>query len=175
MSVTNSYPEKPIVPYHKTTVSMSEVIPYIASRPVPVEVKRMAYIMFRNESSNGSRGINNNYCGIQTDSGRWPAKFDAEIVGTVELKENGTGKVRRFAAFSDFKASIDFLIDRVQARGLYIGGTTHKIIKMKVTSVNHLAAAYQREWVKGNPNAVPTPQELQNFLSMYKQAKERFL
>jgi hypothetical protein len=34
-------------------------------------VKRASYVMFRNESGNGAKGINNNYCGAQADSGRW--------------------------------------------------------------------------------------------------------
>lgn len=175
MAVRNSYPEKPIVPYRKTTVPMKDVIAYIYSLPVELEVKRATYIFFRNESTNGTKGINNNYAGIQADSGRWPAKFDAHVVGTVELKENGTGLLRRFVAFKDFRASVDFLADRVKARGLYVGGTTHKILTMKVPDADTLARAYYKEWVKGSATAEPTPEAKRNFLSMYKQATLHFV
>lgn len=171
----NSYPEKPIVPYKKTTVNITEVNSFIDTLQVPREVKRATYILFRIESQNGQKGINNNYAGIQADSGRWAAKFDSQIVGTVELKENKTGYLRRFIAFSDFKASVEFLADRVQARGLYIGGTTHKITQIQVTDKETLSRVYLKEWVKGDPHAEPTPEEKTNFLSIYQQAAIRFI
>jgi hypothetical protein len=167
----NSYPDKPIVPYKKTSVSMNEVINYIINLPIQTEVKRATYIFFRNESENGTRGINNNYAGIQADSGRWNKKFDESISGTVELKENGTGRLRRFLAFRDFRASIDFLSDRVKDRGLYVGGFAHLIAKIIVADRQTLARVYQKEWVKGDPAAEPTPEQLKNFLSMYHQSE----
>jgi hypothetical protein len=175
MAVKNAYPEKPIVPYRKTSVPMQDVINYIHSLPVELEVKRTTYIFFRNESTNGQKGINNNYAGIQTDGARWPAKFDEKIIGTVVLKENQTGKERRFAAFRDFRASVDFLADRVKARGLYVGGTTHKILTMKVGDADALARAYYKEWVRGSATAEPTPEAKRNFLSMYRQATLHFV
>lgn len=175
MAVRNSYPEKPLIPYRKTTVSMQEVIQYIYSLPYELEVKRSTYIMFRNESQNGSKGINNNYAGIQADSGRWADKFNDKIIGTVVLKENGTGRERRFVAFRDYRASVDFLADRVKARGLYVGGTTHKILTMQVPTAKDLCRAYYKEWVKGSASAEPTEQALKNFLSMYQQSTMHFV
>jgi hypothetical protein len=170
----NFYPEKPVVPYKKTSVNMTEVIAYLNTLSIPLEVKRATYIIFRNESMNGQKGINNNYVGMQTDSGRWDAKFDSFIIGTVKLKENQTGKERLFAALKDFKGSIDFLADRVQGRGLYVGGKTHKIITMDVKTPPDLAKAYQCEWVSGDALAHPSTEQLANFLSMYKQSQIYF-
>lgn len=171
---SNAYPDKPIVKYVKTTVPMPDVIKYLAELSLPVELKRSAYVFFRNESSNGTRGINNNYCGIQADSGRWPAEYDEKIIGTVVLKENQTNRERRFVAFKDFKTSVDFLVGRLKARGLFVGGYAHKIAKMQVTSPADLARVYQKEWVKGSQSAEPTPPEKNNFLSMYNQAQLYF-
>jgi len=67
--MTNYYPGKPVLKYQKTSVEMGAVIPYLQSLNVPFEVKIMTYIIFRNESGNGSSGINNNYGGFQADSG----------------------------------------------------------------------------------------------------------
>jgi hypothetical protein len=67
------------------------------------------------------------------------------------------------------------LIDRIQGRGLYIGGTTHKVwVNHTVTDAADLSTAYQREWVKGSSKYVPTDAENKNFLSIYKQATALF-
>ena len=85
----NYYPELPQVPYAHTTVPMISVISYLKLLNCSQDVKRMAYIMFRNESGNGDHGINNNFCGIQADSGRWPAKF-----GRLRSKKTATPRGR---------------------------------------------------------------------------------
>jgi len=154
---------------------MGAVVGYLQVLQVSVEVKRAAYIMFRNESANGTKGLNNNYAGVQADSGRWPEKWDNEIVGTVAKTENGTGKVRLFVAFHGWQDSINFLIDRVQDRGLYIGGYARLIAKMRITTPTELAIAYNRDWVKGLKAYNPTETEVANFLSMYRQAAKIFL
>jgi len=171
----NSYPEKPEVKYQKTTVEMGAVVAFLQSLQIPVEIKRSVYIIFRNESANGSKGLNNNYAGVQADSGRWPAKWDDEIIGTVSKTENGTSKVRLFVAFRAWQDSINFLIDRVQDRGLYVGGYARLVAKMNITTATELAIAYKRDWVKGLRGYNPTEEEVANFLSMYKQAQKIFI
>jgi len=172
--MTNAYPEKPMVPYKKTSVEMPVVIGYLQGLSVDKEIKRMAYIMFRNESGNGNSGINNNYCGFQADSGRWAAIHDDKIVGVVQKVENGTGKTRLFLAFNDVGGCLDMLLERVQGRGLYIGGNTHKITNMAINSPNDLGRAYKKEWVSGSAKIEPSTTELNNFLSMYNQATKYF-
>ena len=171
----NYYPEKQIVPYVKTSVEMAAIIAYLKGLQVDKEVKRMAYIMFRNESANGARGINNNYCGFQADAGRWAAIHDAKIYGVVRKVENGTGKERLFLAFENVGGCLDMLIERVQGRGLYIGGKTNKITKMEITRAMDLARAYKKEWAAGSEIAEPNNAEMQNFLSMYGQAVKLFI
>jgi hypothetical protein len=171
----NAYPDKAVVKYQKTTVNMNEVITYINSLSIPVEVKRATYVMFRNESANGTKGINNNYCGFQADSHRWDKQFDNLITGTVELHENTTNNLRRFLALKDFKACIDMLSFKVQDRGIYVGGNTHLITKMEVKTPADFVRAYKVEWVTGDANAHPSNQEMANLLSMYKQAQFYFV
>ena len=171
----NYYPEKPMLPYMKTSVEMAAIIGYLKSVEADKEIKRMSYVMFRNEGANGKSGINNNYCGFQADSGRWAAKFDNEISGIVSKVENGTGKQRLFLAFNNVGGCLDMLLDRVEGRGLYVGGTTHKVwVNEHIDNPTELARAYQKEWVKGSVKAEPTPTELNNFLSMYNQAAKLF-
>lgn len=174
MSVKNVYPEKPEIPYKKTSVPMADVIAYLQSLELVAAVKIAAYIMFRNESANGKSGVNNNYAGIQADNSRWAEKFDKKIVGTSVKVENMTGKERRFAAFDSWKTSVDFLIDRVISRGLYVGGYAQKIAKMQVQDTAGFARAYYKEWVTGNKNAEPDADTLAGIKSMYRQGADLF-
>lgn len=168
--MTNAYPEKPTVPYVRTTVAMADVISYLQAAPQPVEVKRTAYIMWRIESANGQSGICNNYVGCQADGRRWDAKFDASIVGVVDMAENGTGRARLFVAFDHWQSCMDFLLDRVEHRGIYIGGVAIPISNMMVATETDLCTAYVREWASGRHDAQPTTQQLAGWHSMYGQA-----
>ncbi|WP_153799095.1 hypothetical protein [Foetidibacter luteolus] len=173
--MVNAYPEKPAIPYMRTTVEMPEVIHYLKALNVPAEIKRGAYIIFRNEGANGRSGINHNYIGVQADSGRWPAALEHHIVGVVTKRENQTGKLRLFCAFRSWQPSVDFLVDRVQKRGFYIGGTTTKIVTMKVNTPEDLATAYYRSWVKGDAKYKLTESNFSSIKSMYNQASKIFL
>jgi len=171
----NAYPELPSLPYMPTSIPMTEAVVALQRLAVSAEVKRMAYMMFRNESSNGRSGINHNYCGAQADGARWPEYLTPLFAGTVYLEENGTGQDRIFLAFHDVAGCWAFLADRIQARGLYIGGTTSKVVTMSPWSPTDLARAYHKEWVKGDPAAEPSPNQMAAFLSMYEQARRLFL
>lgn len=167
----NAYPELPRLPYQATSVSMLAVTASLAMLSFPVEVKRCAYVVFRNESANGHSGINNNYVGAQADGGRWPEALTPLFSGTVEKIENGTGRLRLFLAFDDVGDCLAFLCNRLQARGLYVGGTVRSSrLTMDVRTPTDLAIAYTIEWVTGEPNARPSPEALSGFLSMFNQA-----
>ncbi len=169
-AVKNAYPELPVMPYQRTTVAMPDAIEALRLVEAPTEVRRTAYIIFRNESSNGRSGVNNNYAGVQADGSRWPSDLTSLFVGTVVTPENQTGHQRRFVAFASPDGCLAFLCNRVQARGLYIGGTTHQVTHMAIATPEDLAVAYQREWVTGNKDAEPDAAALAGFLSMYRQA-----
>lgn len=172
--IINAYPEKPVLKYMPTRVEMAIAISGIKKADYPAEVKRAAYIIFRIESANGTKGINNNYSGFQADAGRWPSAYDSAITGVVQKKENGTGKMRLFIAFNKPEDSLSMLMGRLQARGLYIGGTTHKVLKMEIHSVENLARAYKKEWAAGNPEAEPSSEAVKAFKSIYSQAQTIF-
>jgi hypothetical protein len=163
-----------MVAYKPTSVKMADVVKAMQTITVDKEVKRMAYIIFRNESGNGDHGINNNYCGIQADSGRWSGVDESTIAGVVAKIENGTGKNRLFLAFKDVTGCINFLFAKVKQRGLFIGGDTHVIWHEHIDDLTEDARAYIKEWVRGFVNAEPTAAELQGFCSMYRQAANYF-
>lgn len=45
MATTNAYPEKPVVPYEKTTCTMSDAIAIIKALPYSLEIKRATYVL----------------------------------------------------------------------------------------------------------------------------------
>ena len=174
MSTKNFYPTLPILQYKKTTVAMSEVITYLQSLEIDKQIKRATYIIFRNESANGNSGINNNYIGFQSDSGKWQSKYDKYFVGTCLKVENRTGKERGFLCFSKWQDSIDILTDKVKDRGMYIGGHTHFITNLPVIDKDTLASVYLKEWVTGSANYAPKVIEVNNFVGMYNQSENLF-
>lgn len=168
--MANAYPELPVLPYQRTSVPMGDVITYLQDATFPVEVKRSTYCIFRIESANGQSGVNNNYAGMQADKGRWDSAIDHYFVGTTSAVENGTGSSRIFLCFATWQDSVACLADRLTARGLYVGGRTHLITQMAVSSATMLARAYTKEWATGIETAEPSSDKLGGFLSMYAQA-----
>jgi hypothetical protein len=171
----NYYPEKAVVPYKKTSVDMRLIEAEINSLPADRQVKIMAYIIVRNESWNGKAGLNNNYAGIQADSGRWQAKYDDRITGVVIKNENKTKALRYFCAFDSYETCLSMLVEKLASRGMYIGGKTHVITSMEIKNSEDLCVAYYREWVTGEPDYVPDETAKHNFISMYRQGDAKFL
>lgn len=167
----NAYPELPSLQFQRTSVTMEEVVTALNASDHATNVKRSSYVMFRNESGNGAKGINNNYCGAQADSGRWPDSLTDLFSGTVTIRENGTQRMRIFLAFKTMPGNLEFLMNRVVSRGLYIGGHTHLVLTMAVNTEDDLARAYHKEWVTGSATSEPSAQEKADFLSMYHQAE----
>ncbi len=173
--MNNAYPELPQLPFQRTSTTMDDVVKALIAQPGATEMKRAGYVMFRNESGNGAKGINNNYVGAQADCQRWPAALTPNFAGTVTLAENGTHVQRIFLAFFGLDGCISFLMNRVSSRGLFIGGTTHLVLTMQIESPTDLAVAYHREWVTGSATSNPSSGELLSFLNMYQQASTLIL
>ena len=76
--------------------------------------------------------------------------------------------------FDRLESSIAFLCERLQSRGLYIGGFAHKIYKQEITDVRELCEAYYSEWVYGYKNAKIGSSEQNSFASMYRDASNTF-
>lgn len=174
--VKNFYPEKPIVPFFSASVEMGNIISAIKTANVPLEAKRSAYIIIRNESGNGKSVVNGtNPGGVQSDSGKWIDKWSDYIVATSVKTENRTGRERGFVVFDSLNSGVAFMCERIQARGIYIGGTTHKITNYEVDSITTLCKAYYQEWVEGDPKYHPTDDEVEDFFLMYVQSSKIFV
>ena len=165
MSVKNYYPELPEIPFKKTKVEMSKVIEYANElTEYSTEIKRVAYCMFRNESANGTKGVNGNYAGIQADNARWSG-LEGAIATSVRID---SGKmIRRFICFDEvngYKDTFKFLCYKVKQRGMYIGA-------LGVSNIPELTTVYLKKWV-GRINPTPNKAEIMNWESLYNSAKQ---
>lgn len=120
MSVKNSYPELPEIEYKKTSVPMADVLMFAKSLhgKYQADTIRMAYAIFRNESANGKKGVNNNYSGIQADVGRW-IYLPGNPVATCTRIDSGN-QLRRFLCFNEdgYKIGFELLCIKIEARGM---------------------------------------------------------
>lgn len=172
--VHNAYPELPDLAYAKTTISVADAEAHINALGSTTEIKRATSVIFCNESGNGQKGINNNYIGLQADGGRLDAKWTPLFAGTCVLAENQTGKLRRFICFKEPAGSFAILADRVEHRGLYVGGTAHPYSNVKIVTPDDWPDAYYKEWVKGDAHAVIPAANKTNLLQLYAQAAAAF-
>lgn len=173
-TVHNAYPELPLLPFTRTSVAMNDVISYLSNAAVSTVVKRAAYVIFRNESGGGQKGINNNYIGLQADGGRLADKWTPSIAGTCVHAENMTGRLRRFVCLRDWKTCIDILAEKIDTRGLYVGGFAHPYAKMQINTDDDWPLAYRREWVMGDSSAQISDTDKRSLLSQYADAVRQF-
>lgn len=171
----NFYSEKPVITYKRTPAKWESIVTILAGLNFPLEILRSAFVIMANETGYGKRIIcDTNVGGIQSDSGRWPAKWDNAIVGTTLVKGNREGYVRGFVVFDTLNNAMTFLCERIQARGLFIGGFAHKYYKLAVNDVNDLCEAYNHEWVFGEVNETPNtddyPEKHKGFKTIYDKA-----
>ena len=176
IKATTKYPEKPEEQFKQTYIPQTQLATYLKKKVAAGLNKNVAIsVMAKSISEQGSgdqlKGFNNNFYGVQTDSARWPAKYDSYISGNVFIAENKTGKQRAFAAFTTPEIGADFVVENVQRRGIYVGGTTTYVTKgTKVTDATSWAKTYYKEWVTGNKNAEPDSTILNNLVGIYNRA-----
>ena len=173
-NVRNAYPELPVLPFARTNVAMAAVVDYLSATAAAVPVKRAAYVIFRNESAAGRKGINNNYIGLQADGGRQADKWTPSFAGTCVHAENMTGKLRRFICFKDWQACIDILCEKIGLRGLYVGGYAHPYANTQIKTDDDWPLAYWREWVEGDGAAQIPAADKNGLLAQYQVAVSAF-
>jgi len=160
----NFYPQFPEIDYKKTSIEMPVVVLFAKSLvgKYPLEVVRSAYCIFRNESANGLKGVNNNYAGIQADNAAWEGLDLDNVIGT-SVKKDNFGDTRRFICFNEngYKTSYEFLCYKVQQRGMYIGAP---LIEKPI----QVAFSYQRKWVGLDSKQIRfDTEETKSFISLY--------
>ena len=165
--IKNAYPNVPVIQYQKTSVSDADTVAYMLGLNQPLNVKRAAYTIFYIESADGKDGLNNNYEGIQADGDKLGEPWDDLVIATIVEPETMTGNPRRFCVFANWSDPLDYLINRVSGRGLYIGGYAHPYANMNVTDPTSFGLAYYREWVEGDGTATPSASDLNDIVEVY--------
>lgn len=156
MSVNNSYPELPEISFKRTSVEMPDLVIFAKTLKgkYTISALAMAYAIFRNESANGKKGVNNNYAGIQADVGRWK-NLPGNAVATCVKVDSGN-VARRFLCFNaDDGYKISFELIAIKATERYM-----------IT-----AQDYFKRWV-GNSNQ--SEQAVASFQSMLNQGMKVF-
>jgi len=138
-----NYPLLPIVENEWTEISVKDTIRAIKSLNLPENQSRALFALIlseaaRNRKTGSFRGLNNNYAGVQTDSGVWGySNFEAQTP-----KIDSGGDPRMFAVFTDFQAFIEFLSNRAQSKGI-----------ANAADANAWADVYIRKWWGRTPTA----------------------
>lgn len=166
MASKNYYAQFPILAYKLTTVLMATVVVFAKTLigKYPIEVIKIAYIIFRNESGNGAHCVNNNGIGLQADCGVWQGLSLVNVTGTCSKIDSGAAR-RIFLCFNDkgHEVCFDYLCFKIQQRGMYIGAPG-------VTTVDQVEQLYKLKWV-GN-TTTPGNAEIKAFEDMYNQGTE---
>jgi hypothetical protein len=160
MATKNSYPEYQEIPYQKTSVEMPLVVAH-AKTLIPkygLTAVQSGLAIFRNESANGSKGVNNGYCGTQADVGKWSVDWESlsgQPIGT-SVKTDNAGDTRRFLCFKPeegYKISLEIATIKCKERGIVNGLT------------------YYKKWVGKEE---PTSAETNDFDTLLKSVKAKF-
>ena len=113
-----NYPNLPIVSASNTYILISDASKAIKNLPFTDNIKRSIFALMWEEAAKDPtgkywKGINNNYGGVQTDSGQWHSpNFNGQTA-----KQDSTGAFRMFATFDTFSSFAQFLGMRVQEKG----------------------------------------------------------
>jgi hypothetical protein len=113
-----NYPFLPVIENNFTTITIADTIRAIKAKNLDGNLSRSMFAVILAEAAKTSdrksfKGINNNYAGVQTDSGLWGnSNFEAQTA-----KIDSGGVPRMFAVFTDFNSFLDFLADRLAYKG----------------------------------------------------------
>lgn len=119
-----------------TLLTYTEAKKYLKSKYSDSIAKAVFAILWAEASKNGAAFRSPggyNYAGVQTDSGRWPARG---IIGQFCTRD--AVRYRAFAIFESNKTFLDFMADRIKSKGF--DGTT----------ANSWARTYLNSWVYFN-------------------------
>jgi hypothetical protein len=163
----SSYPNLPVIPYVRTYISDDEMM-RILKPNFSKEVALAAFAIMKNEQGEGDRfrGFNNNYGGMQTDSGKW--SNDGAITGRLCLKD-GSGEFREFASFSNAEEGIKYKTTKIKNFGIYIGGTPKRFddnpwFQKQLPYVNAVSTTYGYEWIRSSAGIADGRWQQQPFL-----------
>ena len=136
VSYATNYPLLPVIANEWSTISIADSIRAIKAKNLDPTLSRSIFSVILAEAAKSKDrksfvGLNNNYAGVQTDSGIWgSSNFEAQTA-----KIDSGGNPRMFAVFTDFGTFLDFLADRLTYKGF-----------SKTATADTWATNYIRNW-----------------------------
>jgi hypothetical protein len=118
--ITTSYPEVPLLdpppptnllPYEEAV----RILKSITSLSLAKAVFAVMIAETRKQGNAFSSAGGYNYAGVQTDTGRWGTSVDKYIIG--RFRRRDAKRVREFAAFNSHRDFLEFMINRIGAKG----------------------------------------------------------
>lgn len=112
-----NYPKLPVIPIDWTYISIKDMAKAVKSKNFAPNMGLNVFALIYQEAAkpdkNTFKGVNNNYAGVQTDSGVWGYN---NFIAQAGIKDSGS-KYRMFAVFADLNDFIDFIHNRLLAKG----------------------------------------------------------
>lgn len=166
-NVHNAYPELPVYEYEVTPVPEMEQVAYIRLMPItPNQEASLLTIGLWESGSDGQFVILGNIFNFQADLSPW-SKNKGRIIGTT-VTVDSTTKLRRFCVFAKWQDSVDMASEYFIERGIFVGGDCSQYAGINpVITPADLYTAYDRGWIEGSINAIPDPNELKGYVSLY--------
>lgn len=155
-----NYPLLPLVSNQWTKIPVTDLIKKLKTSGFDPNVSKSIYGIILNEAARDKSkknfiGINNNYSGVQTDSGVWGY---ANFVGQTARVDSG-GFNRMFAVFEDLESFLTFMESRIIAKGLD-----------KAATPTEWSRLYLTNWV----GKTPTSELIANKAAIYRTALKQF-
>jgi hypothetical protein len=118
--IKSSYPGVPLLdpPPPTNLLPYEEAVRILKSITSLSLAKAVFAIMIAESSKKGnafSSAGGYNYAGVQTDTGRWGTSVDKYIIG--RFRRRDAKRVREFAAFNSHRDFLEFMINRIGAKG----------------------------------------------------------
>ncbi len=118
LNYSTNYPLLPVVANEWTTISIRDTVNAIKAKQYGKNLSLAIFALIiaeaaKDRATGNLKGLNNNYAGVQTDSGVWG--YSNFIAQTAKIDSGG--KPRMFAAFDSFADFLDFLESRTIAKG----------------------------------------------------------
>lgn len=164
-SPVSAYQGLDFITKQNTQYSYNDIITYVNTKTTNFDVKRLAIgTVWREQGyKNGYvKGINNNYVGLTTDSGRWSGLDNDKVSGQFCVSSTSDGRARSYFSFSDPNGSFDPLLVRYNSNSVrtqltdYIGSDF---------SEDNYAVAYSKVYIRNWFRRINTDNELNDILN----------
>ena len=141
----------PVETYGRTTVPESDVVAYLKRSDIVAahsqSIRRATYAIFSIESARGTKGVNNNYIGLQTDGGGFVSNDTNYVKGSATTKDSSVPpKCRAFGTYPTWQDCINHVMEIMKQR-MQGGGSSREMCPSNPDDFNYFGDGYAANWV----------------------------